>query len=489
MKDQTEAGARGGEGDTARFAWAYPATLFALAIAAPAFLNVNTFGVMRLLWASLEEGQVTHLLDACIRMVILNTLRAFPIYLGALALAGIGEGGSGQRQFLRSVALAALVVPLEYALINQVYSITYDFRMPAILSIVAVAAVLRMGQTRVRQEKWKAASVVGVLVFAFQWLDVAPALTRWGFGHGEISLDIKAAAEVLGAASLLNTYTVSLWATLLSMGLLLSKVMVDYRTHIRLIEEDRRRSVELARVQAEAVQSRSWQELNHLMHDLRTPLTTIQGLSSTLAEYSGGIDPEHVAAYAGRISEAAERMDTMIREMLFGSHMQRVPAKWFARKLASQLPEEKTRGVVSITMADDLPDITINTIRLTRAIINLIDNAIDAGASEVNVDFSRSPVGLKIVVSDNGSGMSAQELARCREGGFSTKNSTGLGLPFVCAVIDDHGAELEITSTTHEQSRRRGVAQGTVCTIILPEAREVDSHRSRFVLPEDPGGR
>jgi len=56
MKDQTEAGARGGEGDTARFAWAYPATLFALAIAAPAFLNVNTFGVMRLLWASLEEG-------------------------------------------------------------------------------------------------------------------------------------------------------------------------------------------------------------------------------------------------------------------------------------------------------------------------------------------------------------------------------------------------------------------------------------------------
>ena len=153
-----------------------------------------------------------------------------------------------------------------------------------------------------------------------------------GIRHGEISLDIKAAAEVLGAASLLNTYTVSLWATLLSMGLLLSKVMVDYRTHIRLIEEDRRRSVELARVQAEAVQSRSWQELNHLMHDLRTPLTTIQGLSSTLADALAG-STRSVAAYAGRISEAAERMDTMIREMLFGSHMQRVPAKWFARSL------------------------------------------------------------------------------------------------------------------------------------------------------------
>ena len=91
MKDQTEAGARGGEGDTARFAWAYPATLFALAIAAPAFLNVNTFGVMRLLWASLEEGQVTHLLDACIRMVILNGGR-FPSTWGAI-LAGIGEVG------------------------------------------------------------------------------------------------------------------------------------------------------------------------------------------------------------------------------------------------------------------------------------------------------------------------------------------------------------------------------------------------------------
>lgn len=466
----------------ARSLWAYPMSLGALSLLLPAFLNVKTFGVLNLLWSALEQNQIIDLLDATIRMAILNALRAFPIYPSAFTLGGAAEARLGRRDLFTMILIPAIAVPLSYTLVDWIYGITYDFRMPAVLSIVAVAAVLRMGRTQASQETWKTASVVGILVFGLQWLDLTPALTAWGFGHGEISMDIKSAGNVLGATSLLNTYTISMCATLVSMGLLLSKVMVDYRVHIRLIEEDRRRGLELAHMQAEAMRARTARELDHLMHDLRTPLTTIQGLSSTLADYPCESDAEQTCAYASRISDAADRMDIMIREMLYGSQTQRVPVQLFARKLASQLPEEKTGGIVKIVVADDLPDVTINATRLARAIINLIDNAMDAGADEVGLDFGREDGWISISVADNGVGMSEEDLARCCNGGFSTKNSTGLGLTFVKAVVDDHGGRMHIASATLDHSRKTRVRRGTVVTIKLPgaeqqhEAGEGDPH-------------
>ena len=175
-------------------------------------------------------------------------------------------------------------------------------------------------------------------------------------------------------------------------------------------------------------------------------------------------------------------MDIMIREMLYGSQTQRVPVQLFARKLASQLPEEKTGGIVKIVVADDLPDVTINATRLARAIINLIDNAMDAGADEVGLDFGREDGWISISVADNGVGMSEEDLARCCNGGFSTKNSTGLGLTFVKAVVDDHGGRMHIASATLDHGRKTGVRRGTVVTIKLPgaeqqhEAGEGDPH-------------
>ena len=451
---------------------AYAIALFAFALVAPVVLNVNTFGVVRLLWTALEENRVVYLYDACLRLVALNALRAFPIYLGAFTLAGMGPSKPGVRGFLEGLLIPAVIVPIGYLAINWVYGIAYDFRMPAVLSILVVAAVLRMGKTEASEERWKAASVIAILIAALQWLDLAPALTTWGFGHGEVSMDIKAAAEAMGASALLGNFTIVTFALFTCMGLLMSKVMIDYRTHIRLVEDDRRRSVELARMEAEAVQARTRRELDALMHDLRTPLTTVQGLASALAEFPD-TDPLDVATYAGRISDAAEKMDTMIREMLNGETMQCVPAVELARRLASHLPEEKTGGAVSFRIGRDLPDVIVNVTRMIRALVNLIDNAVDAGACNVDVSFLNVADSLAIVITDDGMGMNDDEFVHCCEAGFSTKNSTGLGLPFVGSVIREHGGTLRIESCTHEQARRLpGSERGTVCEIILPGAKE-----------------
>ena len=458
----------------------YAVALLAAALAAPVVLNVNTMGVVKLLWSALDAEQITYLFDACLRLVALNTLRAFPIYLGAFTLAGLRPAKPGLRGFAEGLVVPAVVVPLEYIAINWVYGIAYDFRLPAVLSIVAVAAVLRMGQTEVAEERWKAASIVAILVGGLQWLDLTPALTAWGFGHGEISMDVKVAATVMGAAPLLNHYTVAVCVLLVFMGLLLSKVMIDYRAHIRLVEEDRHRSVELARMQAEAVQARTQREVDSLAHDLRTPLTTISGLASALADFPGDTDPSDISVYAGLISDAADRIDVMIREMLSGGAMQQIEAAEFARRLASHLPEEKTGGAVSFDIGGNLPSVSINVTRMIRALVNLVDNALDAGASRVTVSFSREGDSLAVSVADDGEGMSERDLAHCCEAGFSTRSSTGLGLPFVIAVIREHGAAFSISSAADTQLRpapasRKASRRGTVCRILLPIPEEEEA--------------
>ncbi|HAI87985.1 MAG TPA: hypothetical protein DCL63_13450, partial [Firmicutes bacterium] len=115
-----------------------------------------------------------------------------------------------------------------------------------------------------------------------------------------------------------------------------------------------------------------------------------------------------------------------------------------------------------------------------RALVNLVDNALDAGASRVTVSFSREGDSLAVSVADDGEGMSERDLAHCCEAGFSTRSSTGLGLPFVIAVIREHGAAFSISSAADTQLRpapasRKASRRGTVCRILLPIPEEEEA--------------
>ena len=48
------------------------------------------------------------------------------------------------------------------------------------------------------------AMALGLMLFSFQWLDVVPALTSYGFGWGELSAVLKNIAVISGKARVLN---------------------------------------------------------------------------------------------------------------------------------------------------------------------------------------------------------------------------------------------------------------------------------------------
>lgn len=160
-----------------------------------------------------------------------------------------------------------------------------------------------------------------------------------------------------------------------------------------------------------------------------------------------------------------------------------------------QESEGLLRGVVrkSVELVADIPAglplINISLAALTQVVFNLVLNANDALKGTTNgrvsiVASASSTEVVRIVVSDNGPGMTEEALRRCMEPFFSTKTrelSTGLGLALVNGLIKRSGGIIKIESSP---------GNGAVFTIDLPVAssqstKVLGSHRVACVALSD----
>jgi two-component system sensor histidine kinase HydH len=99
---------------------------------------------------------------------------------------------------------------------------------------------------------------------------------------------------------------------------------------------------------------------------------------------------------------------------------------------------------------------------LRRAVLNLIQNALDAVAKGgmVSIIGQSTATQVQLQVCDTGSGIAAEQLARIFEPLYTTKpGGTGLGLYIVQEIVAAHGGQITVTSVE---------GQGTTFTITLP---------------------
>lgn len=439
--------------------------LVALGLAGPLAMNVHTFGVMDSLTQSLTHVNAGHLVGAAVRLVLLNTIRALPIYLGAFLVV---EGLGTRRPFLVDVFVPTLTIVTAYYLIQFLHGIVYDFRMPALIQIVAISIVLRLNT--VGKGLLNKTVVLAQLLFGLQWLDIVPGLTEYGFGHGEVSLAVKSASLVIEGGQALTLLGYALCGVLVVNALLTGKFMIDYFRHVKLVVADRENRLKVERMKIEMMGARHLLESQALVHDLKTPLTTITGLASVLEQTAA--DGE-TAGYLHKITEYCERMNSLISQVLSGDERQAIRGSELMERLSAQLPSEKTRLLVRFAAQGPLPDVRVNVVRMIRALANLVGNAVWAvgeregpGRGRVKVTFSSGGPGenLIITIQDNGIGIPTETLNHIWDAGFSTHGSSGLGLTFTREVIIENGGTIAIESTP---------GQGTVCRVELPAEKEV----------------
>ncbi|MFJ2464758.1 MULTISPECIES: sensor histidine kinase [unclassified Pseudomonas] len=202
-----------------------------------------------------------------------------------------------------------------------------------------------------------------------------------------------------------------------------------------------------------------------LAHQIRTPLSAALLYASHLTEQELPVATQQ--RFAGRLKERLHELEHQVRDMLV-----------FARgelPLTDRLTPNalmQSLQAAALTHVQDLPirwqcdshvgELLCNRDTLVGALLNLIENAIQASAAVVRLKvhcYTRDNT-LRLCISDSGSGIEPSVLERLGEPFFTTKvTGTGLGLTVVKAVARAHQGELQLRSR---------VGRGTCAQVILP---------------------
>jgi signal transduction histidine kinase len=207
-------------------------------------------------------------------------------------------------------------------------------------------------------------------------------------------------------------------------------------------------------------------------HEVRNPLSTI-GLNLQLVkeDFADADTARDKRTYKRLSVVEAEvrRLQTIVDEFLRFARMpgiQRAPTDVNALLQAVvdfSAPELARRGIALRFFAG--PGVEVHDVdsdQLRAVVVNLVRNAGEACRTGDQVLVSSRREGDRIVlqVTDTGAGMNPDVLARVFEPYFSTKISgTGLGLPSVRRIVEQHGGVIDVTSEP---------GKGTQFTITLP---------------------
>jgi signal transduction histidine kinase len=243
--------------------------------------------------------------------------------------------------------------------------------------------------------------------------------------------------------------------------------------------------------------------LANVSHDLKTPLTSIQGFSQAMLE--GAIHDEQGYERAAQIiNEEAAHMGRLIQQLLSlarleggGTLTERMPiapgelVKQVAEKLGPLVVEAKLE--MKLSVSPDLPTIYGDEEHLEQAFSNLIDNAIKytpaGGHIAIDVQQTKAKGGrvigqidlpcappkltdglwVAICVKDTGSGISPEELPFIFERFYRADKSRGragglgLGLAIAKEIVEAHGGVVAVHS---EQGK------GSCFSVLLPVGSE-----------------
>ena len=204
-------------------------------------------------------------------------------------------------------------------------------------------------------------------------------------------------------------------------------------------------------------------------HELRNPLSAIRNTAFAMKEstMSAGLDLERPL---GRIDRSIARCDRIIGDLLdFTCTRALRPSRTIADEwLGEVLDEQPVPPGVSIERRFGAPyhAVAIDTELMRRAVINLIENAVqalsvsDAPERRIVVTTRAAGRSYEFIVDDTGPGIPAEILPKVFEPLFSTKSfGTGLGLPAVKQIVDQHAGTVAIASDP---------GHGTRVTVALP---------------------
>ena len=224
-------------------------------------------------------------------------------------------------------------------------------------------------------------------------------------------------------------------------------------------------------------------------HEIRTPLAAISGALETLRGPAEG-DKEAQERFLNIIQDHAERINRLIEDLLSLSQIEmkehHSPADptdimTVVNGALEDVHWRTKNANAQITLDSQVQGIRVaaDPFSLRRAFLNLLDNAVKYGGSEVSVSVTlqdQSPRGTRAMVkiSDNGPGIPEEHLGRLTERFYRVDKArsralggTGLGLAIVKHIVHHHQGELSIRS-------QQGAGTSVLITLPILETQKIN---------------
>ncbi len=226
----------------------------------------------------------------------------------------------------------------------------------------------------------------------------------------------------------------------------------------------------------QAQRDAAWGEVaRRLAHEIKNPLTPIQlsaeRLQMKLADKLPGAERELLNRATHTIVAQVGALKSMVDDFSLYSRASRFrPGPVSLNEIITDVLVlyETMQARLIVDLADNLPVISADASLLRQVMHNLMQNAQDAmattapddAAPTITVTTRRDADNLVLTVADNGGGISDDVVARMFEPYVTTKaKGTGLGLPIVKKIIDEHHGAIDIENI---------LPHGAVVTITLP---------------------
>jgi len=216
-------------------------------------------------------------------------------------------------------------------------------------------------------------------------------------------------------------------------------------------------------LQRAETERRHYQQAIHFVtHEMRTPLTAIQGSSELMGRYA--LPEEKRKQIAEMINQESKRLARMIQtfldvERLSDGQMEMKREAFEIRDLvevcvsrARPLAERKNIRIITETLEGSLEG---DRELMEYAVYNLLTNAVKYSPpdTQTTVACRLESDQLRLSVSDQGIGMDAKELRQIFQKFYRTKRAeasgeagTGIGLSIVEQIVVHHGGKMEVTS-------------------------------------------
>ena len=214
------------------------------------------------------------------------------------------------------------------------------------------------------------------------------------------------------------------------------------------------------------------EQIAALAHDLKTPLTVIQGNADLICETE--LDKEQ-RLYAEYISSSSEQMQLYIRTLIdisraatgYQLYMEDIDLPAYIKQLQEQIDALcQTKKIGLQVQIEHLPAVlSVDKLLLERAIMNVVNNALDYSPqdSSISISMMGDNGSLQISVTDAGPGFSQEDLLHAEEQFYMADRSRssnlhfGMGLFITKSIVQQHGGQLILSN-----SEKTGGAQVTI---------------------------